>query len=73
MHPLDLDPPIHLQNFHVAHVSVFPGESLCTDWPALAKLRAEELTFLQSYLTGVFLVIFDLWCAWLPPHLSPSL
>lgn len=68
MHPLDLDLPIHYQNLHVPHVSVVPGESL---WPALARLR-EELKFLQSYLTGVFLVIFDLWCGWLPPRLSLS-
>lgn len=68
MHPLDLDLPTHLQNLHVPHVSVVPGESL---WPALARLR-EKLKFLQSYLTGVFLVIFDLWCGWLPPRLFLS-
>lgn len=54
MHPLDLELPIHLRNLHVPRVSVVPGES---PWPALARLRAEELKFLQSCWTGVFPVI----------------
>lgn len=54
MHPLDLELPIHLRNLHVPRVSVVPGGS---PWPALARLRAEELKFLQSCWTGVFPVI----------------